>query len=59
MIWRHYRWLRLMVQMACTVLEQLGTYPRDRPPIPFLMEFATLGLWRSWSARRRIFRASA
>jgi type IV secretion system protein VirD4 len=40
----HYRWLRLVVQMACTVLEQLGTYPRDRPPILFMMEeFATLG----------------
>jgi type IV secretion system protein VirD4 len=40
----HYRWLRLVVQMACMVLEQLGTYPRDRPPILFMMEeFATLG----------------
>jgi type IV secretion system protein VirD4 len=40
----HYRWLRLVVQMACTVLEQLGTYPRNRPPILFMMEeFATLG----------------
>ncbi len=40
----HFRWLRLIVQMACTVLEQLGTYPRDRPPILFMMEeFATLG----------------
>jgi type IV secretion system protein VirD4 len=40
----HYRWLRLVVQMACTVLERMGTYPRDRPPILFLMEeFATLG----------------
>ncbi|MGD0185323.1 MAG: type IV secretory system conjugative DNA transfer family protein [Roseiarcus sp.] len=40
----HYRWLRLVVQMACTVLEQMGTYPRDRPPILFMMEeFATLG----------------
>ena len=40
----HYRWLRLVVQMACTVLEQLGTYPWDRPPILFMMEeFATLG----------------
>jgi type IV secretion system protein VirD4 len=40
----HYRWLRLIVQMACTVLEQMGTYPRDRPPILFMMEeFATLG----------------
>jgi type IV secretory pathway TraG/TraD family ATPase VirD4 len=40
----HYRWLRLIVQMACTVLEQLGSYPRNRPPILFMMEeFATLG----------------
>jgi type IV secretion system protein VirD4 len=40
----HYRWLRLVVQMACTVLEKLGTYPRERPPILFMMEeFATLG----------------
>jgi len=40
----HYRWLRLIVQMACTVLEQKGAYPRDRPPILFMMEeFATLG----------------
>jgi type IV secretion system protein VirD4 len=40
----HSRWLRLIVQMACTVLEQMGTYPRHRPPILFMMEeFATLG----------------
>jgi type IV secretion system protein VirD4 len=40
----HYRWLRLVVQMACTVLEKMGTYPRDRTPILFMMEeFATLG----------------
>jgi type IV secretion system protein VirD4 len=40
----HYRWLRLIVQMACTVLERHGTYPRDRTPILFMMEeFATLG----------------
>ncbi|KAF2989431.1 type IV secretory system conjugative DNA transfer family protein [Methylocystis sp. MJC1] len=40
----HYRWLRLVVQLACTVLEQMGTYPRDQPPILFMMEeFATLG----------------
>jgi type IV secretion system protein VirD4 len=40
----HYRWLRLIVQMACTTLEQSGTYPRNRPPILFMMEeFATLG----------------
>jgi type IV secretion system protein VirD4 len=40
----HYRWMRLIVQMACTVLEKCGTYPRDRAPILFMMEeFATLG----------------
>ena len=40
----HYRWLRLIVQLACTVLEQMGPYPRERPPILFMMEeFATLG----------------
>jgi type IV secretion system protein VirD4 len=40
----HYRWLRLVVQLACLVLEQMGTYPRERPPILFMMEeFATLG----------------
>jgi len=40
----HYRWMRLVVQMACTVLERMGTYPRGRPPILFMMEeFATLG----------------
>jgi type IV secretion system protein VirD4 len=40
----HYRWLRLIVQMACTVLERKGIYPRDRTPILFMMEeFATLG----------------
>jgi type IV secretion system protein VirD4 len=40
----HYRWLRLIVQMACTVLEKMGPYPRDRTPILFMMEeFATLG----------------
>ena len=40
----HSRWLRLIVQMACTVLEKMGAYPRDRAPILFMMEeFATLG----------------
>jgi type IV secretion system protein VirD4 len=30
--------------MACTVLEKMGAYPRDRPPILFMMEeFAVLG----------------
>jgi type IV secretion system protein VirD4 len=41
---RHARWLRLIVQLACTVLEGMGPYPRTRPPILFMMEeFATLG----------------
>jgi type IV secretory pathway TraG/TraD family ATPase VirD4 len=40
----HFRWLRTIVQLACTVLEQMGAYPRDRTPILFMMEeFATLG----------------
>jgi len=40
----HCRWLRLVVQLACTVLEGLGPYPRTSPPILFTMEeFATLG----------------
>jgi type IV secretion system protein VirD4 len=41
----HFRWLRLIIQLTCTVLERMGTYPRDgRPPILFLMEeFAALG----------------
>ena len=34
----HYRWLRTIVQLACTVLEQMGSYPRDRAPILFMME---------------------
>jgi len=41
---RHYRYQRMIVQLACTRLEQMGTYPRDRAPILFMMEeFATLG----------------
>lgn len=41
---KHSRWLRLIVQLACTVLEGMGPYPRTRPPILFMMEeFATLG----------------
>jgi len=41
---RHARWLRLIVQLTCTVLEGLGPYPRDASPILFMMEeFATLG----------------
>ncbi len=40
----HYRWLRMIVQQACTTLEKMGSYPRDKSPILFLMEeFATLG----------------
>ncbi len=40
----HSRWLRMIVQMTCTVLERMGIYPRDRAPILFLLEeFATLG----------------
>ena len=40
----HFRMLRLIVQMTCTVLEKMGSYPRTRPPILFMMEeFATLG----------------
>ena len=40
----HFRYLRLIVQLACTTLERLGAYPRDRPPILFMLEeFATLG----------------
>jgi type IV secretion system protein VirD4 len=41
---RHYRWLRLVIQLACLILEQMGPYPRERPAVLFLMEeFATLG----------------
>jgi hypothetical protein len=41
---RHSRWLRMIVQLTCTVLEGLGSYPRSKPPILFMMEeFATLG----------------
>jgi type IV secretion system protein VirD4 len=41
---RHYRFLRMIVQLACTTLELMGPYPRDRLPILFMMEeFATLG----------------
>lgn len=40
----HYRWLRMIVQQACTTLEKLGPYPRHKPPILFMMEeFTTLG----------------
>lgn len=40
----HYRWLRMIVQQACTTLEKLGTYPLDKPRILFLMEeFPVLG----------------
>lgn len=40
----HYRWLRMIVQQACTTLEKLGTYPRHKPRILFMMEeFPVLG----------------
>jgi len=40
----HFRWLRMIVQLACLALERMGPYPRDLPPILFMMEeFATLG----------------
>lgn len=40
----HYRWLRMIVQQACTTLEKFGSYPRVRLPILFMMEeFTTLG----------------
>jgi type IV secretion system protein VirD4 len=40
----HYRWLRMIVQLACLTLEHMGPYPRNRPPILFMAEeFATLG----------------
>jgi type IV secretion system protein VirD4 len=40
----HFRWLRLLVQMACVTLERMGAYPRERPPILYLMEeFSVLG----------------
>ncbi|MCP3476687.1 type IV secretory system conjugative DNA transfer family protein [Bradyrhizobium sp. CCGUVB1N3] len=41
---RHARWMRIIVQLTCTVLESFGSYPRDLLPILFLMEeFAVLG----------------
>lgn len=44
MMQTHFRWLRMIVQQACTTLEKRGAYPRDKPPILFLMEeFTTLG----------------
>ena len=44
MMQTHYRWLRMIVQQACTTLEKRGAYPREKPPILFLMEeFTTLG----------------
>jgi type IV secretion system protein VirD4 len=33
-----FRWTRLLVQLACTTLEQMGPYPRDRTPILFMAE---------------------
>jgi type IV secretion system protein VirD4 len=41
---QHFRWLRLIVQLACTKLEGLGPYPRDRARILLMLEeFASLG----------------
>ncbi|WP_441234506.1 type IV secretory system conjugative DNA transfer family protein [Bradyrhizobium sp. 930_D9_N1_4] len=41
---QHFRWMRLVVQLACSKLEAMGTYPRERPPILFMLEeFAALG----------------
>jgi type IV secretion system protein VirD4 len=41
---RHFRWLRLIVQLTCSVLERLGEYPRYRLPILMMLEeFAALG----------------
>lgn len=33
-----FRWLRLIVRQALSVLERRGTWPRDKPRILFLME---------------------
>jgi type IV secretory pathway TraG/TraD family ATPase VirD4 len=33
---RHYRWLRLIVQLACTVLKGMGSFPRTRTPVLFM-----------------------
>jgi type IV secretion system protein VirD4 len=41
---RQFRMLRVIVQLACNALERLGVYPRERPPILFMMEeFSVLG----------------
>jgi type IV secretion system protein VirD4 len=57
---RHSRWLRLIVQLTCTVLEGLGPYPRTRPPILFMMEeFATLGHMEITERAPAYFPASA
>lgn len=40
----HSRWLRMFVQLACLKLEEMGPYPRNKPPILFMAEeYATLG----------------
>jgi type IV secretion system protein VirD4 len=41
----HYRWLRMIVQLACLVLEEMGPALRDgRPPVLLMLdEFASLG----------------
>ena len=41
---RQSRWLRMFVQLTCTVLEKLGPASRDRTPLLFMMEeFGVLG----------------
>ncbi|HVR55679.1 MAG TPA: type IV secretory system conjugative DNA transfer family protein [Pseudolabrys sp.] len=41
---RQFRFLRLIVQMACTTLERLGSFPPGKQPVLFVMEeFAVLG----------------
>lgn len=40
---KHFRWLRLLVQLACTTLEAMGPFPRAETPVLFMLEeFATL-----------------
>jgi type IV secretion system protein VirD4 len=41
---QHFRWFRLIVQLACTTLEKMGSYPIGKPPIVFMLEeFPILG----------------
>ena len=43
----HYRWMRLIIELTCKSLEQMGLYPRDRPPIWMLCEeFPALGFMK-------------